>query len=297
MPNPSPRNRKRTTTLRTLAFAVLLAAFATPHLPAQLSDLANGAPPNGPAGQTPEQRGKLLLDQMVAALGGDAWLNRTTIQYDGRSAAFFRGAPDPGVIEYHEVRRLAASGLPEASRVGFLTDRGMIMPGKKIDVYQIWTNNQGYEITYKGQTTLPKDQVQEYYRRRAHSVEEVIHSWIHAPGVMILAEGTSMVERRQVDKVTVLSANNDAVTLELDAVTHLPLRRTFEWRNDQFKDHDEDVEEYDDYHTIQGLPTAMTLTRYKNGDMVGQRFYTKVTYNAPFPPSVFDPTIIPTKKK
>jgi hypothetical protein len=283
-------------TLRTLAIAAVL--LATPHLHAQAADIPSAATPSdGLPGQTPEQHGKALLDKMVAALGGDAWLNRTSLQLDGRTAAFFQGAPDPGVTEYHEARRLFASGQPEASRIGFLTDRGMIMPGKKIDVSQIWTGGQGYEITYKGQTTLPKDQVADYYRRRAHSIEEVIHSWIHAPGVMIVAEGTAMVERRQVDKVTVLSDNNDAVTLFLDATTHLPLRRTFEWRNEQFKDLDEDAEEYDDYHDVQGLPTAMTITRYHNGDMVSQRFYTKVTYNVPLAPSLFDPAVLPAKKK
>jgi hypothetical protein len=281
-------------TLRTLSLAALLAA--APHLHAQAADIPSAAPPVA-ANQTPEQHGKILIDEMVAALGGDAWLNRTTIELDGRTAAFFRGAPDPGIIEYHESRRLAASGQPEASRVGFLTERGMIMPGKKNDVSQIWTAGQGYEITFKGMTTLPKDQVADYYRRRAHSVEEVIHSWIHAPGVMIIAEGTGMVERRQTEKVTILSDNNDAVTLDLDSTTHLPLRRTFEWRDEQFKDRDEDAEEYDDYHTVQGLPTAMTITRYKNGDMVNQRFYTKVTYNTPLAPSLFDPSIIPAKKK
>ena len=35
------------------------------------------------------------------------------------------------------------------------------------------------------------------------------------------------VERKIADKVTVLSPDNDAVTIELDAITHLPLRRTF----------------------------------------------------------------------
>ena len=74
---------------------------------------------------------------------------------------------------------------------------------------------------------------------------------------MVLYDGTSMVERRMADKVTILSANNDAVTIDLDATTHLPLRRTFQWRNTTFKDYDEDVEEYDDYHTVQGLPTAL----------------------------------------
>jgi hypothetical protein len=221
------------------------------------------------------------------------------MQLDGRTAAFFHGAPDPGVIEYHETVRLAAPNatppLPESDRIGFLTERGMILPGKKIDVVQIWTAGHGYEVTYKGQTELPKDQVEEHYRRRAHSIEEVMHSWINAPGVMVIAEGTTMIERHIADKVTVLTAGNDAVTIELDAATHLPLRRTFQWRNQQFKDFDEDAEEYDDYHTIQGLPTAMTITRYHNGDMASQRFLTRVVYNLPVDPSFFDPATVVAK--
>jgi hypothetical protein len=279
--------------------AMLWAACVAPtRLPAQAADIPSAAPPSAAdLGQTSEQRGRALLDQMVAALGGPAWLNRTSMQLEGRTAAFFHGAPDPGIIEYHEVIRLAASGLPEADRIGFLTERGMILPGKKIDVVQIWTAGQGYEITFKGKTDLPQDQVEERYRRRAHSIEEVVDSWIKAPGVMVLAEGATMVERRMADKVTILTADNDAVTIELDATTHLPLRRTFQWRNQQFKDFDEDTEEYDDYHTIQGLPTAMTITRYKNGDMISQRFLTKVVYNEPLAPSLFDPATLLSKKK
>jgi hypothetical protein len=284
-------------TLTVPALTLLLAAFlAPPCLDAQASEIPSAAPPSAAdLGQTTDQRGRALLDQMVAALGGEAWLNRTSIEMEGRTAAFFHGAPDPGVIEYHEVLRLAASGQPEADRVGFLTERGMILPGKKIDVVQIWKEGHGYEVTYKGQTDLPKEQVEEHYRRRAHSIEEVVHTWIKAPGVMIVAEGATMVERRLADKVTVLTADNDAVTLELDANTHLPLRRTFQWRDPQFKDFDEDAEEYDDYHTIQGLPTAMTITRYHNGDMISQRFLTKVVYDAPVEPSFFDPATVVAK--
>jgi len=263
----------------------------------QASEIPSAAPASAAdSGHATDQRGRALLDEMVTALGGQAWLSRTTIQMDGRASSFFQGAPNPGVVEYHELRRLAASGQPEADRIGFLTERGMIMPGKKMDVVQVWTAGAGTEIIYKGVNPLPKDQVEDYYRRRAHSIEEVIHSWIDAPGVMIVSEGATMVERRPADRVSILSANNDAVTLELDATTHLPLRRAFRWRNEQFHDFDEDVEEYDDYHPIQGLATAMTITRLHNGDMVSQRFLTKVVYNAPLAPALFDPTISLDKK-
>ena len=275
-----------------LAAATLL--IAPQRLRAQASDIPSAAPAAAKLSDT--DRGRQLIDQMVAALGGEAWLNRATIQIDGRTSSFFHGQPNPYITEYHELRRLAVNGQPEADRVGFLTERGMIEPGKKIDVVQIWTAGNGYEITYKGQTALPKEQVEDYTRRRAHSIEEVVHTWLKAPGVMVVAEGTIMVDRRLADRVTVLSANNDAVTLDLDAATHLPLRRSFRWRNPQFNDYDEESESYDDYHTIQGLPTPLTITRYHNGEMSNQRYLTRVVYNLPLDPSLFDPAVALKKK-
>jgi hypothetical protein len=277
-----------------LLAATLLAAPQRLH--AQASDIPSAAPPSAAPGQSDTERGRQLIGQMVAALGGEAWLNRATMQIDGRTSSFFHGQPNPYIVEYHEQRRLAVNGQPEADRVGFLTDRGMIEPGKKIDVVQIWTAGNGTEITFKGATALPKEQVEDYTRRRAHSIEEVVHTWLKAPGVMVVSEGTVMVERRLADRVTVLTADNDAVTLELDATTHLPLRRTFRWRNPQFKDYDEEAETYDDYHTIQGLPTPLTITRYHNGEMSNQRFLTRVVYNLPLDPSLFDPAILLKKK-
>jgi hypothetical protein len=277
----------------TLGLATVLSA--TTPLWSQASDIPSAAPTH-PAGQTQEQRGRQLLDQMVTALGGQAWLDRHDVQQQGQQASFFRGEPNGSIIEFKLARQFADATHPEAMRIGFLTERGMIVPGKKIDVVQIWTANAGYEVTYKGKTTLPKEQVEDFYRRRAHSIESVIHDWLKAPGVMVVAEGTTMVERRMADKVSILSADNDAVTIEMDSSTHLPLRRTFQSRNATFKDYDEDSEEYDDYHTIQGLPTALAITRYRNGDMASQTFLKSVQYNTGLPPDTFNIDILVKKK-
>jgi hypothetical protein len=282
--------------------AVLAALLLIPTLAvAQAADVPSAAPVQ--AAGTADQRGRVLIDEMIAALGGPAWLHRTTMQMEGRGSSFFHGEPNPYTIDFHEIRRFGvaatavAPAVPDAERIGFLTDRGMILPGKKIDVVQIWTEGHGYEITYKGKAELPKKQVDDFYRQRAHSLEEVVAHWIDAPGVMIVAEGTAMVERRLADKVTVLTANNDAVTFELDVTTHLPIRRTFQWRNPEFNDFDEEAETYDDYHTIQGIPTALTITGYHNGDMTSQRFFSKVSYNVAADSALFDLTVLVKKTK
>jgi hypothetical protein len=284
--------------MKQLALCLLAIGLLTPapSLRAQARDIPSAAPKQA-AGETAEQRGRKLLDQMLEALGGDAWLNRKNVRELGHLARFFQGAPTGIVIDFTRTRQFANGDRPDATRIGFITDKSMILPGKKIDIVQIWIDNTGHEVTYKGNTTLPREQVDDYYRRQDHSIESIYRIWLKSPGVMVIDTGSTMVERRLTERVSILSANNDAVTLDIDVATHLPRRRTFEWRNATFKDHDEDAEEYDDYHTIQGLPTPFTLTRYHNGDMASQTFLTKVEYDVDTPPGTFDPNVLLQKKK
>ena len=98
-----------------------------------------------------------------------------------------------------------------------------------------------------------------------------------------------MVERRLADKVTVLTRGQrcgDAWRGQRRRICRCS--RTFQWRNATYKDHDTDAERYDDYHRCRVM-TRLTITRYRNGDMVRQRFLTKVKYNDGLAPDLFDP--------
>ena len=279
--------------LHLLASLALVSVLAPLRLYAQASDIpsAQTAAQNGSQTQGVEQdkRGRILLGQMVTALGGDAWLDRRTALLHGNTAAFFRGAPTLSTTPFWEYIQFPDATHADLERIEFT---------KKRDVVQIWTSSNGYEITYKGNKPLPADQVADHLRRQAHSLDAVIHVWLKQPGIVVLYEGATQVERRAADKVTLLAANNDAVTLELDASTHLPLRRTYQTRNEQFKDLDEDQEQYDDYHLIQGIMTPLTISRYHNGDLANQRFFQTAEYAVPTTPEMFDTTqpLKPKKK-
>ncbi len=79
-------------------------------------------------------------------------------------------------------------------------------------------------------------------------------------------------------------------TIEIEQDTHLPLQRAFEWRNEQFKDHDIDEEVYGDWRVFDGVATPMNMTNYRNGDMAAQTFYKKVSFNRPMSDDLFDKT-------
>jgi len=237
-------------------------------------------------------KGRALLGAMVKALGGDAWLNREDWVFQGREATFYKGQPHEGAPEFEEYYR----AQPFGERVIIISHYGVIIPTDHKDLAEVWTKDDGFEVSYKGVKELPMQQVQDYQRRRRHSLEVVVEEWLKEPGVLVTYEGSGMVERRLAEQVSVLTASNDAVTVELDETTHLPLRISFEWRDPLYNDLNKDSLEFDDYHEIQGIMTAFAITRLHNGEMSGQRFLTKASYNAKLPADLFDPTR-PLQKK
>ena len=281
---------KRLATIATMVVVCGLGA-GCPPVWGQTAQEMQSAQPDVRPGETEEQHGKRLLDAMLVALGGEAWLNKRTQYVEGQTASFFSGQPTGSVVRYVQWKRYAQGRTAEATRVEFVSERGMIEPGTVRQVAHLWVDRQGYEYTFKGRTVLPQKQVTEYYRRQDHSLEKIMRDWVKAPGAVIYFAGSGERDRRPIDKVTILTADNDSATIEIEQGTHLPLQRSFETRNVQFKDHDLDEQVYGDWRMYDGIGTPMNTTDYHNGDMVSQSFLKKVKYNDPVKEELFDPSV------
>jgi hypothetical protein len=221
------------------------------------------------------QQAREALDKMVQALGGDAWLHQQNREIHGRTASFFHGKPSGGDTEYWEFH-----SWPDNDRYEYTKHR---------DVVQIYTGRVGWEIIFSGKKELPKEQQEEYLRRRDHSIETVIKEWLKDPNTILIYEGQQLAERHLAEQVTLISSRNESVTIQMDADTHLPLKRTFQWRDPLYKDKNEDAEEYANYRPVDGFQTPFTVSRSKNGDMVNERFVLDAHYNQPLPPDEFSP--------
>ncbi len=212
---------------------------------------------------------RVALDAMVKAMGGDTWLNMTNQVREGHIAAFFHGTPNLGTTKFFEFH-----AWPDHDRTEFTTHR---------DVVQFYIGREGWEVTYRGKKPLPADQVEEYLRRRDHSVETAVKVWMKDPNTILIYEGQKLAERHLADQVTLISAQNEAITIMMDSQTHLPLRRTFQWRDPVYHDKNTDAEEYDGYRAVDGIPTPYTITRFKNDEMIRQIFIDKVSFNQQLP--------------
>jgi hypothetical protein len=220
------------------------------------------------------RQARAALDAMIQALGGQAWLDMKSKEMDGHVAAFFQGNPDLGTTETFEYHQ-----WPDHDRIDVTKHR---------DVVEFFVGREGWEITYRGKKAMEKDLLDDYLRRRDHSIETVVKVWMKEPNTILVFEGQHMAERHLADQVTLISPQNEAVTILMDAQTHLPLRRSFQWRDPEYHDKNTDAEEYDDYHNVDGLPTPFTISRYKNDDPVRQYYVSKVIYNQQLPADFWD---------
>jgi|SRR5215467_12189502 len=230
-----------------------------------------------PVDQENARKAQAVIDQAIQALGGQAYLNVQDISQEGRSYSFHMGQPNSvGTLFW---------------RFSKYPDRERIEVTKKRDIVLIFNGDQGYEITYKGTRKQDPKEIADYIRRRHFSLDWVLRKWLKESGVALFYEGPTVAEQKPVDQVTIMNASNEGVTLYLDSSTHLPVKKTYTWRDPTDKQRNTEDEVYDSYRPVQGVMAPFSVTRFYNGDMDNQRFLTSITINQNVSDSLFDATV------
>jgi hypothetical protein len=254
---------------RHLRLAVALTLLVGALWPALLMAQATDA-----AAVASQQKAHAALAATIDALGGPAWVSVRTSREHVRIASFFQGNPTGEVAD-------AVISLEFSDKERIDLNKGQVV--------QIFSRSSGWEITYKGKKNLPAEKVEDHLRWQTHSLRKVLDRWIGDPEIVVLDEGTDQVERHMAEKFTLMNATHGAVTLDVDAQNHLPLRLSFEWRDPRFHDKNVDAVEFDNYHRIDGVATPFTVTQTHNGEIVQQQFVLHAEHNVALPENLFDP--------
>jgi hypothetical protein len=241
-----------------------------------ISAIAQNAAPAAPESEN-SKKARAILNQMIQTLGGQAYLNVQDMQQEGRSYSFYNGKPNSlGTLFWRSWK------FPDKERIELTKQR---------DIVYIYNGDQGYEVSYKGTAAAEPDALRDYLRRRNHSLEYALRVWLPDPKTALFWDGTAVAEQKHCDSVTLLNSKNDSVTIFIDTNTHLPVKKTFEWRDPSDRLKNEEGEIFDNFRMVQGVMTPHTLLRTKNGDTTNQRFITVVKYNSGLPDSQFEATV------
>src|ERR1700686_4060618 len=221
------------------------------------------------------RKAKAIVDQALQALGGQTYLTIRDREQQGRGYGFHHGQPTGGGGVFWSFTE-----FPDKERVEVTKER---------DIAELYVGNRAWEITFKGPRPLDPKDLDDYLRRRRFSLETVLRTWVNDPGVVLLYEGAANAAQHPASQITLINAQNESVTLYFDTDTHLPVKKSFSWRDPVDKQKNIEEEVYENYRPVSGVVAPFNITRYFNGDMASQRFLNSVTINQGLDPAMFDP--------
>ena len=251
-------------------------------------------------------KARALLDQTIQALGGQPYLTFENRRETGRYYPLYHGRTQSTGIPYNYY-----IAYPDKERFEVIHQKdifliegsvGNVKVKNKFDIILIHNGDKGYETTYKGTAAQDPLDLQNYLRRRAHSLEFVFRKWMRDPDVALFYNGASVVDGKECEGLTLLNSQNDSVDVFLDQNTHYPVKISYSWRDEKDKQKNTEEEVYDNYKLEQGIWTPHSITRYFNGETSQQRFITTAAYNLKLPETMFEAAVtydpkLPPKKR
>lgn len=222
--------------------------------------------------QTQPPKPKKVLDDMIAKLGGQAFLDVADIHATGNFYQFKRGELTGGDYYVDYIR------FPMMERTEF---------GRNKNSKEITINNddKGWKITPKDKEPkeqLPAD-IQEFKTTFKTSLDYILRFTLADPKTTIQVTGSEIVDFNRADIVEIRDPEKNRIDLYVDRSTKLPVKLMIR-RVDEKVTHEE---RYGNWHAFQGIMTPLFVARFTDTDKTMEIRVESATYNSNLPDNLF----------
>jgi hypothetical protein len=240
----------------------------------------------GAFAQTSAQKGKQVLDEAIAALGGDRFLRVQDRVETGRAYSFYRAELSGLSVATISTRYLPKPDPLQPGRL-LVAERESFGKDER-DGAVLFFDGQGYEVTWRGARPLPKETLDRYRDSTLHNIFYILRQRLGEPGLIVEWQRSDFVDNRPVEIVNITDADNRVVTVFFDRETKLPLRQLYYRRNPVTHDRDEELTIFSKYRDVGGgVQWPYDIQRLRNGDQVYQIYSDSVSINQGLKDSLF----------
>lgn len=240
-----------------------------------------------------EAKAKQVLQQAIAALGGDAYLNVQDLTCTGNMTAFDHAGDLSGLenfISYtkpHGKARIEYIGKGRNTILLYLAGIDDLDFAKGGIVITVYNGEQGWSYDRSGVNELPASNVNDYQAQVKRNLDNVLRFRLQEPGMFFRYGGTDIVDLISVDWVNLEDSDNNSIRIAFARATHLPVRKIIETVDPKTQFKSQEIEYYANFHPIQGVEMPFQTARDRNGLKVYQTFYDKCNYNTGVADSLF----------
>ena len=224
--------------------------------------------------ETNLERGKRLVDESLAALGGNKFLAVQDRIESGRAYSFYRERLT-GLAVAKIYTRYLKENVP-----GQVRQRERQAFGKDEDSLVLLLENDGYQITYRGAVPLKQDRLHRYKESVLRNYFYILRVRRNEPGIIYEYRGSDIWSNMPVEKVDITDNENRVVTVYLHRTTKLPVRQVSIRRDPETKERIEDTVIYTKFRDAGGgVQWPFNILSERNGEKVFELFSESVAVN------------------
>lgn len=223
--------------------------------------------------QSDAARGKRVMDEAVAALGGEKFLAMRDRVEDGRAYSFFRERLS-GLARAKIMTRYVAPAAPGKLAV----EERQVFGKDEESAVLFQRNGDAWEITFRGARPLAADRTGRYRDTTVHNVFYIMRNRLKEPGLIVESRGSDVMDNMPVEIVDIVDSENQVTTVYFHRTTKLPVRQTFYRRDPKTRERDEEITVYSKYRDVGGgVQWPFAIERSRNGEKIFAMYSESVT--------------------
>jgi hypothetical protein len=236
--------------------------------------------------QTKQERGKKIINDALAAVGGQNYLALQNRVESGRAYSFYREQLSGLSVAKIYVEYLKPSERRSPDEL-LVSERQAFGKDEKSGVV-LFTGGTGYEITFRGARPMPQETIDRYKDTTLHNVFYILRERLDEPGMIFEFQGADFIDNVAVNKVDITDTENRTVTVFFHHLTNLPMRQIYFRRDPKTGDRIEEVTIYGKYRDAGGgVMWPMAVQRLRNGDRIYQMYADSLAINQKLSDSLF----------
>jgi len=251
----------------------------------------------GPAQEMlPEQsaaKAKQVLQQVINALGGQAYLNVRDMQCDGRVAQFGTAGTLLGFTLFHDLwllpdkNRVEYISKGEHTIVGFLMGSDELLITHGGAMITIYNGNDGWSLDKSGVSEQPEDMIKNFSEEVTSGMNNMLRKRMNEPGVDVQYGGTDLIDLKEAEWIEFTDSDRRVMRLGIDKYSHLPLRWIVSSRDPETRVTTENITSYTQYMALDGVRTPLSIELSRNDRKLTQTFLSACKYNSDLAPDLF----------
>ena len=233
-----------------------------------------------------KERGQAVLNDCLAALGGQKFLAMQDRIETGRAYSFYREQLTGLSIAKLFTRYPEPPQPVPESYYGILERQNF---GKKQDIATLFNLKGGFELTFRGARPLPDQTVQRHQSATITNFLYILRQRLREPGMSFESQGITVVENQRVEELDVFDNAGRQITVYIAANSNLPVMQKYMRFDNTYKVRMEEIARYSKFRDVGGgVMWPFDFQRERDGEKNYQMFSDSVSIGNNFEAGLFD---------